>query len=148
VRAAEVRVTRRPLALRAGLLKLPALALGLSALPGCGGAAVGGWKGVCEVGVGADAFDMDVALDLRGGDGPAIEGEGGFSYNGYAFAGDVVGELDGDELVIDVFGTSAGYVVELRVRAEVDDEELDGICMFRDQSELLAGELLLLPHAR
>jgi hypothetical protein len=60
----------------------------------------------------------------------------------------VVGELDGDELVIDVFGTSAGYVVELRVRAEVDDEELDGICMFRDQSELLAGELLLLPHAR
>ncbi len=109
---------------------------------GCGRSIRGAWKGTCEAGVGVEAFDMPMVLEVQERDGDKVKGGGAFQYKDFPFTGALTGTFDDDALDAEIEGEAGGYTITTRVLLDRFDDELDGICAFEDQGVLYEGEVI------
>lgn len=119
----------------AALLLLSALAL-----PACEGDVRlrGEWSGACildtDLGLRQLPFTLDITAQQQG----RISGTGTYQYDGYEFAGDVDGTVEGNDVLFDLVGIYGGYTVTLMGDGELEDNgDVEGDCGFFD----LPGEL-------
>jgi hypothetical protein len=127
-------------------LGLASLALAFTA--GCSSDFAGKWTGDCVAGVGSRGTSVPVEFEVGRSGRDTLAGMGEFTYNDYTFEGSAEGRVVDDEAVkIDIEGVYGGYVILLELEANIDGEDLEGICTFEDQETLYEGDLTLSPVA-